>query len=175
MAASLDPIDRKILALIQRDSRLTNAAIAVEVGMKAPSVFERIRKLEQRGIIKGYHAHVDPAALGKTLTAFIRLNVIYDSRHNSGIDAVIVDPDVLECYSVAGEDCFLIKTKVASPEELEALIHRIRGRMSMVRSVTMIVLSTLKEDAPINVADAAPAPKPETRRASKARRNRRSN
>jgi len=71
MATTLDDIDRKILGLLQRDARMTNAAIAAEVGLTAPSVFERIRKLEQRGVIRGYTVTLDPAALGKVLTAFI--------------------------------------------------------------------------------------------------------
>jgi Lrp/AsnC family leucine-responsive transcriptional regulator len=156
MAAPLDDIDRTILDLLQRDARMTNAAIAAEVGLTAPSVFERIRKLEQRGVIRGYTVQVDPAALGKIMTAFIRITVAYDDRYSAGIQALRDDPDVLECYHVAGEDCLLIKTRVASPAELEALIRRIRSRISVQRSVTMIALSAIKEDAPLSVL--APAP-----------------
>ncbi len=159
MATLLDDTDRKILALLQRDARMTNAAVAAEVGLTAPSVYERIRKLEQRGVIREYTTIVDPAALDKTLTAFIRLTVAYDEKHDSGIQAVSRDPDVLECYSVAGEDCFLIKTKVTDPGELQALINRIRGQLTVLRSVTMIVLSTLKEGAPLNVFPSAPEAK----------------
>jgi Lrp/AsnC family leucine-responsive transcriptional regulator len=152
MATLLDDTDRKILSLLQRDARMTNAAIAAEVSLTAPSVFERIRKLEQRGVIRAYTVNVDPAALGRTLTAFIRLTVAYDDKHDPGLRAISRDPDVLECYSVAGEDCFIIKTKVADPGQLEALINRIRGHVTILRSVTMIALSAFKEDAPINVA-----------------------
>jgi Lrp/AsnC family transcriptional regulator, leucine-responsive regulatory protein len=158
MANSLDDIDRKILDLLQRDARMTNAAIAAEVGLTAPSVFERIRKLEQRGVIRGYTINVDPAALDRTLTAFIRLTVAYDERHDPGIRAISGDPDVLECYSVAGEDCFIIKTQVGDPGALEALIKRIRCQVTVLRSVTMIALSALKESAPINVFDSVTAP-----------------
>jgi Lrp/AsnC family transcriptional regulator, leucine-responsive regulatory protein len=156
----LDETDRKILALLQRDARMTNAALAAEVGLTAPSVFERIRKLEQRGVIRDYTVKLDPAALGKTLTAFIRLTVAYDEKHAKGIQALRQDPDILECYSVAGEDCFVIKTQVGSPEELEALINRIRSQMTVLRSVTMIALSAIKESAPINVLDSASAAAP---------------
>ena len=151
---ALDNIDRKILDVLQRDARATNAAIAADVGMTAPSVFERVRKLEQRGVIKAYTVTVDPAAIGKTLTAFIRLTVAYDEKHASGMQAISLDPDVLECYSVAGEDCFVIKTRVNNPGELEELINRIRRQVTVLRSVTMIVLSALKENAPLNVYDA---------------------
>ena len=169
MANSLDDIDRKILDLLQRDARMTNAAIAAEVGLTAPSVFERIRKLEQRGVIRGYTINVDPSALGRTLTAFIRLTVAYDERQDPGIQAISGDPDVLECYSVAGEDCFIVKTKVGDPSALEALIKRIRSQVTVLRSVTMIALSALKEGAPINVSDSAPAPHPKNGEKGRAR------
>ncbi len=156
MATTLDDIDRRILDLLQRDARMTNAAIAAEVGLTAPSVFERIRKLEQRGVIQGYSVKVDPAALGKLLTAFIRLIVAYDEKYAQGVDALRSDPDVLECYHVAGEDCLIVKTRVSSPGELEALIRRIRGYICVQRSVTMIALSAIKEDGPINVLASTP-------------------
>jgi Lrp/AsnC family leucine-responsive transcriptional regulator len=151
MMTTLDEIDRKILNLLQRDARMTNVAIAAEVGLTAPSVLERIRKLEQRGVIQGYTAKINPAALGKILTAFIRLLIAYDEKYAAGIEALRSDPDVLECYHVAGEDCLIIKTRLATPGELEALINRIRNRISVQRSITMIALSTIKEDTPINV------------------------
>jgi Lrp/AsnC family leucine-responsive transcriptional regulator len=151
MMTTLDEIDRKILDLLQRDARMTNVAIAAEVGLTAPSVLERIRKLEQRGVIQGYTAKINPAALGKILTAFIRLLVAYDEKYAAGIEALRSDPDVLECYHVAGEDCLIIKTRLTTPGELEALINRIRSRISVQRSITMIALSTIKEDTPINV------------------------
>ena len=149
---------------------MTNAAIAAEVGLTAPSVFERIRKLEQRGVIRGYTVDVDPAALGRTLTAFIRLTVAYDEKYASGIRAVSGDPDVLECYSVAGEDCFVIKTKVGDPGELEALINRIRSQVTVQRSVTMIVLSAVKEGTPVNVLPSTPTPEAGDNGKSRSRR-----
>jgi Lrp/AsnC family leucine-responsive transcriptional regulator len=149
---ALDETDRKILALLQADARMTNAAIGTEVGLTAPSVFERIRKLEQRGVIRGYSAVIDPNALGKVMTAFLRLTVADDERYESGVQALRDDPDVLECYHVAGEDCFLIKTRIASPAELEALLGRIRASITVQRSVTMIALSTVKEDTPISTS-----------------------
>jgi Lrp/AsnC family transcriptional regulator, leucine-responsive regulatory protein len=159
----LDDIDRQILNLLQHEARTTNAAIAAEVGLTAPSVFERIRKLEQRGVIGGYTIQVDPAALGKTLTAFIRLTAAFDAQYDAGVKAISCDPDVLELYTVAGEDCFIIKTRVGSPTELEALIRRIREHVTVLHSVTMIALSALKENTPINVLPAQASPPARTR------------
>jgi len=151
MTAQLDDIDRQILDLLQRDARMTNAAIAAEVGLTAPSVFERVRKLEQRGVICGYTININPAALGKTMTAFIRVNAAFDERYDAGVAAISEDADVLECYGVAGEDCLIIKTVVSDPAELNVLLHRIRGHVSVQHSVTMIALQALKENAPLNV------------------------
>lgn len=155
---TLDDIDHKILALLQRDARLTNAAIGAEVGLTAPSVFERIRKLEQRGVIRGYTVKLNPVALGRPLTAFIRLTLAFDEKHDSGMALISRDPEVLECYGVAGEDCFILKTQVASPEELSRLLNRIRSHVTVLRSVTMIAMSALKESGPLNVASVAAEP-----------------
>lgn len=157
MALNLDDTDLKILDLLQRDARLTNAAIAEKVGLTAPSVFERIRKLEQRGVIRGYRVEVDPVAVGKSLTAIIRLTAAFDDRYERGVQALRQDPDILELYNVAGEDCFVVKTRVAAPEDLEALLHRIRGHLTIQRSVTMIALSALKENGPLNLLNATSA------------------
>jgi Lrp/AsnC family leucine-responsive transcriptional regulator len=150
-AAQLDDIDRQILDLLQREARMTNAAIAAEVGLTGPSVFERVRKLEQRGVIRGYTINIDAAALGQPMTAFIRLVAAFDDRYDSGIKAIGEDPDVLECYNVAGEDCLVLKVKCGSPSDLESLLGRIRSRLTVQRSVTMIALRALKENAPLNV------------------------
>lgn len=155
MSAQLDDIDRQILDLLQRDARMTNAAIAAEVGLTAPSVFERVRKLEQRGVISGYTIKIDPAALDKPMTAFIRLTAAFDERYDAGIKAISDDPDVLECYSVAGEDCLILKTRCGSPSDLENLLGRIRSVLTVQRSVTMIALRVLKENAPLNVLPAS--------------------
>ncbi|MGQ0601260.1 MAG: Lrp/AsnC family transcriptional regulator, partial [Anaerolineales bacterium] len=103
MTPSLDDTDRKILELLQQNAHLTNAAIGDAVGLTAPSVFERIRKLEQRGVILGYKAQVDATAIGRPLTAFIRLTLAYDDKHDQGFQAISADPDVLEAYELAGE------------------------------------------------------------------------
>jgi Lrp/AsnC family leucine-responsive transcriptional regulator len=121
-------------------------------------VFERVRKLEQRGVIRGYTINIDPAALDKPMTAFIRLVAAYDDRYESGIKAIGEDPDVLECYNVAGEDCLVLKIKCGSPGDLESLLGRIRSRLTVQRSVTMIALRALKENAPLNVLPRAEQP-----------------
>ena len=146
----IDEIDRRILELLQEDARLSNAALATEVGLTVSTVHERVKKLEKKGIIKGYVALVDAEALGKPITAFIRLSVGatpggYVESKNSLREVCLAEPDVLECHGVAGEDCYILKVRAAGPKDLERLVERIRCQATVNRSVTSIVLSTFKE------------------------------
>ena len=146
----IDDIDRKIVTLLQKDARLSNSALAERVGLTASTVHERVKKLERKGIIKGYAAVVDPELLGKPITAFIRLAVgampgNYLEAKNSVVNICQAEADVLECHEVAGEDCYVLKVRVPSPKSLEKLIERIRCGAYVSRSTTSIVLSTFKE------------------------------
>ena len=147
----LDQIDRQLLTLLQQDARLSNAELGERVGLTASSVYQRVKKLQQQGIIKGYVAVVDPAALGKRITAFIRLTVstspvqAYDAAKQDFVRACLAESDVLECHGVAGEDCYVLKVRVADPLQLEALLDRLRHRAMIGSSVSSIVLSTVKE------------------------------
>jgi Lrp/AsnC family leucine-responsive transcriptional regulator len=145
-----DKIDRQIVSLLQADARLSNATLAEKVGLTTSTVHERVKKLEKRGIIKGYVAVVDAETLGKPIMAFIRLTVgsastDYLESKNSVLSICQDEPDVLECHTVAGEDCYILKVRAASPGDLEKLIERIRCNAQVSRTTTSIVLSTLKE------------------------------
>jgi Lrp/AsnC family leucine-responsive transcriptional regulator len=147
----IDKIDRQIVSLLQTDARLSNAALAEKVGLSTSTVHERVKKLEKKGIIKGYVAVVDAEALGKPIIAFIRLTVAcsastdYLDSKNSVVSICQDEPDVLECHTVAGEDCYVLKVRAPSPSDLEKLIERIRCNAQVSRTTTSIVLSTLKE------------------------------
>lgn len=153
----IDEIDRKIITLLQQDARLSNAALADKVGLTTSTVHERVKKLERKGIIKGYVAVVDPEALGKPITAFIRLVVgasagnYFESKEDV-MQVCLAEPDVLECHGVAGEDCYVLKVRVASPKELEKLIEKIRCQANVSASTTNIVLSTFKEGSLVTPA-----------------------
>lgn len=151
-----DETDRQILRLLQEDGRLSNAALAEKVGLPTSTVYERVRKLERKGVIKRYMAVVDPEALGKPIAAFIRLAVggvdSYVESKKRITEISVAEPDVLECHGVAGEDCYILKVRVANPQELEKLIERIRMRTSISRSTTNIVLSTFKEGSAVDPA-----------------------
>jgi Lrp/AsnC family leucine-responsive transcriptional regulator len=150
----IDEIDRKLLDLLQVNARLSNAEMAEAVGLTVSSVHERVKKLERKGIIKGYVAVLDPEKLGKPLLAFLRLMVSSHERAQGAIRALCdSEPDILECHNVAGEDCFVLKVRAKGPKELEQLLVAIRGSAETSRSVTNIVLSSYKESSRI-----APAP-----------------
>ncbi len=150
----IDDIDRQIVLLLQEDAHLSNSALAEKVGLTISTVHERVKKLEKKGIIKGYVAVVDAEALGKPIMAFIRLTVgttptSYIESKTSVMEVCLADPDVLECHGVAGEDCYILKVRAASPKDLERLIERIRGQAPVSRSVTSIVLSTFKDSSKV--------------------------
>lgn len=149
----IDEIDRKILDLVQVNARLSNAELAEAVGLTISSVHERVKKLERKGIIKGYVAVLDPTKLGKPLLAFIRLSVSSHDTASAGIRALCeTQPDILECHNVAGEDCYILKVRAESPKQLEKLLADIRGSSEASKSVTNIVLSTHKESTLITPA-----------------------
>jgi Lrp/AsnC family transcriptional regulator, leucine-responsive regulatory protein len=157
MAAALDVIDRKILKLLREDGRMPHASIAKEVGLSGPAVHDRVRKLEQRGLIAGYTAVLDPEALDRSHVAFALVTL--SEGEEFAVDDPIVaricdEPDVLEFHRVAGEDCYLIKIRTATNRDLERLLRRIRSIRGVARTRTTIVLSTELERPSIEVPEA---------------------
>jgi Lrp/AsnC family leucine-responsive transcriptional regulator len=149
----IDEIDRKLLDLLQTNARLSNAEMADAVGLTVSSVHERVKKLERKGVIKGYVAVLDPEKLGKPLLAFLRLTVSsHESVKTSIRELCESDPDILECHNVAGEDCFILKVRAEGPKQLERLLSAVRGSADTSRSVTNIVLSSFKESSRVTPA-----------------------
>jgi Lrp/AsnC family leucine-responsive transcriptional regulator len=121
---TVDPIDARILRALAEDARVTMADLAREVGLSAPSVTERIRKLEEAGIIQGYGALVNPAALGLGLAAYIRIRPMPGQLRR--VAELLNELDsIVECDRVTGEDCFIAKAHLRDVEELETLIDKI--------------------------------------------------
>ncbi|HEY8167428.1 MAG TPA: Lrp/AsnC family transcriptional regulator, partial [Candidatus Limnocylindrales bacterium] len=137
--ATPDVIDRRILGALQADGRRTFAEIAADVSLSAPSVHERVRKLEQRGAIRGYHAFVDPAQVGLGILAFVA--VIQDSRADwselAGEFAAI--PEIIDCHHVAGEEDFLLAVRAADTSHLERVLNRIQSTDQVDTTRTTIV------------------------------------
>ena len=155
---TLDPIDLQILDQLQANARETQADIARAVGLAPSAVLERIRKLEARGVVRGYGAQVNPKALGLALLAFVAVRSEEASADQSIARALADCPEVLEVHHVAGDDCYLIKVRARDAEHLGVLLRTRFGRIPGVRSTrTTIVLETVKETSRLPVLVAAAA------------------
>ncbi len=145
-AASLDPIDLRIIALLQEDARMPNAEVGRRLGLVASAIFQRLRKLQVMGVIQGCEARIDPRTVGLGLAAFVFVKA--DERvGNLGAALRLAKlPEVQEVHHVAGEDCYLVKVRVADTAELGRLLREKVGSIGSVRSTrTTIVLETIKE------------------------------
>ena len=147
MTTNLDETARQILAILARDGRASYQAIADQVGLSRPAVMERVKRLEEAGVITGYAAQLDRARLGRPVTAFIAVR--YTSSDVAGTDDAILalrdHPGVLEAHHVAGEDCYVLKVAAPSLSELEEVIRSLRSPGVTTTTRTTIVLSTLFE------------------------------
>jgi Lrp/AsnC family transcriptional regulator, leucine-responsive regulatory protein len=141
----LDEIDFGILSILQENCRVSLAKIGEQVGLSSPSVIERVKKLEDNGVIRGYHAQLDARRLGVDITAFIGVYVSHPRLIDRFEDAVRAMEDVLECHHVTGEYTLLLKVKTNNTSSLEALISRLRSIDGVEKTETMVVLSTNME------------------------------
>ncbi|NEX60524.1 Lrp/AsnC family transcriptional regulator [Noviherbaspirillum galbum] len=116
-----DPIDWKILALLQRDARITNTGLGKAVGLSASAVAARIRVMEEAGVIEGYSARVNARALGQEITAFIRVRTPHD-KIKQCLKAFAAMPEILEAHRIAGDDCFMVKASFSEMPHLEATL-----------------------------------------------------
>jgi Lrp/AsnC family leucine-responsive transcriptional regulator len=161
----IDGTDSIILNILQSNARTSNAEIARQVGLAPSAVFERIRKLEERGVIEGYGARIQPKAIGLPLLAFVFVRADDKPGAEQTARRVAEIPEVLEVHHVAGEDCFLAKVRAADTESLGRLLReRLGGIASITSTRTTIVLDTVKESAALPIESAADA-LPETVRA----------
>jgi Lrp/AsnC family leucine-responsive transcriptional regulator len=152
----MDEIDRQLLAILQRDARTPNADLARQVGMAPSAVLERVRKLEEKGLIRGYEAQLNAKALGLGLLAFIFVRAEESLGAPETAAELVRIPEVLEVHHIAGEDCFLVKLRVADTDTLGALLRNRFGAIRTIRSTrTTIVLQTEKETSclPLPVAE----------------------
>ena len=166
--ADLDDIDRQILALMQENCRLPLAKIGEKVGLSAPSVMERVKKLEDGGIITAYRAVVNARLLGKDITAFIGVSTGHPHAIDTFEHEIDSLDDVLECHHITGMHTLILKAKTRNTSSLEELISRIRSIEGVVRTETMVVLSTHTERFQVPVVEQAPVTKRGRRAAEKA-------
>ncbi len=151
----IDATDQRILELLQKDARISNAEIARTIGLAASAVHQRIRKLEEGGVIVGYEARLDPEAVGRSLASFVRVQT-GEGATAPAITAHLAEiPEVQEIHRVVGEDCFFVKVRVRGPKELAALLDdRIQRIPGVASTKTTIVLTTAKETAALPLGGA---------------------
>jgi Lrp/AsnC family leucine-responsive transcriptional regulator len=152
----MDHADRRIVDLLQRNARTTQSELARTVGLSQPAVAERIRKLEERGVITGYEARVDATKVGIDVAAFIGVGIEHP-KFFEGFTKKVKDLDeVLECHRVAGEDSYLLKVKTRNTRSLDhLLVDVLRTIPGVTRTQTTIVLASIKEDTYVEAAPAA--------------------
>jgi Lrp/AsnC family leucine-responsive transcriptional regulator len=154
----LDNVDRHILSLLQENCKLPLARIGERVGLSAPSVAERIDKLEKSGVIRGYTAVLDARRLGKDITAFIGVFIEHPKAISSFEKAIDRFEDVQECHHVTGQHTMLLKVKADNTSALEKLIRKIRLIEGVARTETSVVLSTYTEGLWLDLKEQSETP-----------------
>ena len=150
MAHSIDEIDAKILELLQEDGRMKRSDVADEVDLSISAVSERMRKLEERGVIQGYRAIVDPKRLHLDITAFIRVSVDGSEQYPAFVDEVIDMEPVLEVHSITGAGSHVMKVRTKNTTTLERFLSKIQAVPGVTQTTTSIVLSTFKESRAVS-------------------------
>ncbi|MDQ1183884.1 Lrp/AsnC family transcriptional regulator [Agrobacterium larrymoorei] len=133
----LDDIDKRILQLLSNDGRMSVKELAQQVGLSAPSTSERIKRLEERGVIRGFTVEIDPASIGFTLQAIIRVRPLPGKLHvvQQLIEAI---PEISECDKVTGDDCFIARLHVRSIEELDTILDKIADKAETNTSIVKL-------------------------------------
>jgi len=146
----VEDIDRQIVGLLAGDGRMSYTDLGRATGLSTSAVHQRVRRLEQRGVIRGYAAVIDAEAVGLPLTAFISIRPIDPSAPDDAPERLRPLAEIEACHSVAGEESYILKVRVRAPSELETLLARIRAEAN-VSTRTTIVLSTPYEQRPLDV------------------------
>jgi Lrp/AsnC family leucine-responsive transcriptional regulator len=146
----VEDLDRTIVSLLCRDGRMSYTDLGRATGLSTSAVHQRVRRLEARGVIRGYAAMVDHEAVELSLTAFISIRPIDPSAPDDAPERLQDMPEIEACHSVAGEENYILKVRVRTPSDLEVLLARIRAAAG-VSTRTTIVLSTPYESRPPNV------------------------
>lgn len=151
--ADLDSVDRQILAELQQDGRMTNVALARRVGLSAPPCLRRVRRLEDGGVIRGYHADIDPVALGWEVTFFALVGL--ESQKQSVLDAfealATSWPEVRECHMIRGGGDFLLRLVARDTAHENELTARLTGAASVLRVQTLQTIRTAKDAAGVPI------------------------
>jgi Lrp/AsnC family transcriptional regulator, leucine-responsive regulatory protein len=148
----MDETDARILELLQRDGRGSYAEVGQTVGMSGPSVHERVKKLEARGVIRGYSAQVDPNQLGCGVLAFIFIKQVPGTIAKDMTGDFIAIDEIEECHHLAGEADYLLKVRAADTRHLERVLHSIQQVKNVFTTETQVVFSSAFERRPLRPA-----------------------
>ena len=149
----INDIDAKILNIIQQDARISNAEIARQVELAPSAVLERVKKLEERGVIRGYATEINAAEIGYGLTAFVFVRTSFCGSIGNVLAAI---PEVLEVHDIAGDDCYLLKVRAKNTDELGKFFReKLKNLPEIISTKTTIVLQTLKETTALPIAEGA--------------------
>ena len=144
----MEPTDQQILAHLSRAGRMSFTELGRLVGLSTSAAHQRVRRLEQRGVITGYRADIDPVAVGRALSAFIEIQPLGAEHEEQAPEYLSSLTQITSCYSVAGNASYLCLAQVGSAEELDELLARIRRELA-VNTVTTIVLRTAFRHRPL--------------------------
>ena len=144
----MEDIDRQILRLLSQDGRMSFTDLGRATGLSTSAVHQRVRRLEQRGVIRGYTAVIDPDAIGLPLTAFVSVTPLDPAAPDDVPERLAGLSEIEACHSVAGDENYILKVRVPTPGDLEGLLSRIRAAAG-VTTRTTIVLSTPYESRPL--------------------------
>ena len=145
--APVEDLDRQIVALLAGDGRMSYTDLGRATGLSTSAVHQRVRRLEQRGVITGYAAVLDGDSVGLPLTAFVSIKPIDPSAPDDAPERLAELPEIEACHSVAGDESYILKVRVATPTDLEVLLGVIRSKAN-VSTRTTVVLSTPYEGRP---------------------------
>jgi Lrp/AsnC family leucine-responsive transcriptional regulator len=143
--------DARILEVLQRDGRLAYADLGAEVGMSGPSAHERVKKLESRGVIRGYAARVDPQAIGYDILAFSWITQAPGTTSNDLTEAFAAIAEIEECHHITGEADYLIKVRARDTRDLERVLRLVQATPHVFQTETDVVLSSGFERRPLRV------------------------
>ncbi len=143
----MEDVDAVICQLLAADGRMSFTELGKRTGLSTSAVHQRVKRLEQRGVIKGYAANIEPREFGLTLSAFVSIRPIDASQPDDAPERLLPVREIEGCYSVAGDESYILHVRVAEPKALEDLLARIR-KVANVSTRTTIVLSTPFENRP---------------------------
>lgn len=146
----MEDLDRAILRLLSADGRMSYTDLGKATGLSTSAVHQRVRRLEQRGVIRGYAAVIDHDAVGLPLTAFVSIKPIDPAAPDDAPDRLAGLRAIEACHSIAGDESYILKVRVATPTALESLLAEIRATAA-VSTRTVVVLSTPYEGRPADL------------------------